>query len=191
MEKQCSKCKQVLSVENFSKHAQCKDGLRSYCKKCAAKSDKQWRQNAGNAKRKQWLDNGGREWMREYRASNSVRFKTADMLKDARMRARHKSVPFDIDIDYLRSMVGENAELASRCPVFHVLLDWSCYRGDGNNSVPNSPSLDRIDPERGYVKGNVWIISHKANRIKSDATHEELKLVTKAVGEALVNSLEF
>jgi hypothetical protein len=191
MEKQCSKCKQVLSIENFSKHAQCKDGLRSYCKKCAAKSDKQWRQNAGNAKRKQWLDNGGREWIREYRASNSVRFKTADMLKDARMRARHKSVPFDIDIDYLRSMVGENAELASRCPVFHTPLDWSCYRGDGNNSVPNSPSLDRIDPERGYVKGNVWIISHKANRIKSDATHEELKLVTKAVGEALVNSLEF
>jgi hypothetical protein len=35
------------------------------------------------------------------------------------------------------------------------------------------------------------MISYRANQIKSDASHDELKLVTKAVGEAIVNSLEF
>lgn len=43
----------------------------------------------------------------------------------------------------------------------------------------NSPSLDRIDNSSGYVKGNVHIISMRANRIKSDATLQELKSVVK------------
>jgi hypothetical protein len=70
-------------------------------------------------------------------------------------------------------------------------LEWSCHRGNGGKVLPNSPSIDRIDPARGYIKENIWVISHRANQIKSDASHEELKLVTKAVGEAIVNSLEF
>lgn len=44
-------------------------------------------------------------------------------------------------------------------------------RGGG----PNSPTLDRIRPDLGYVKGNVIVISGRANRIKSDATIEELR----------------
>lgn len=107
------------------------------------------------------------------------------MVKSARKRAIAKNLPFDIDTEYIRSITP------SHCPVFGTKLEWSIRRGDAGHSLPNSPSLDRIDPSKGYVKGNVWIISHKANTIKSNASHEELKLVTKAVGEALVNSLDF
>jgi hypothetical protein len=38
----------------------------------------------------------------------------------------------------------------------------------------NKFTLDRIDSAKGYVKGNVWIVSHRANRIKGDATSGEL-----------------
>ena len=38
---------------------------------------------------------------------------------------------------------------------------------------PDSPSLDRIVPELGYVKGNIRVISNRANHLKSDATLEE------------------
>lgn len=38
-----------------------------------------------------------------------------------------------------------------------------------------SPSLDRIDPSRGYIAGNVVVISHKANRLKNDAGLAELE----------------
>ena len=41
------------------------------------------------------------------------------------------------------------------------------------------PSLDRIDGAKGYVKGNVRVISHRANMLKNDATIEELELVLK------------
>ena len=42
---------------------------------------------------------------------------------------------------------------------------------------PERPSLDRIIPELGYVKGNVVFISMRANSIKQDATEQELYLV--------------
>lgn len=107
------------------------------------------------------------------------------MVGNARNRARDKNLPFDIDREYVRSIV------VSHCPVFGIPLEWSARRGKGQGALANSPSLDRIDPTKGYVKGNVWIISQKANSIKNNATHEELKLVTDAVGRAIVNSLDW
>ena len=130
-------------------------------------------------------DNKRRIAERNYRKANPVTTKTAAMMRDARRRAKDKKLPLDIDLDYVRSIV------TNICPIFGTPLDWSCGRSDIPSPVANSPSLDRIDPSKGYIKNNVWIISHRANQIKSDASHEELKLVTKAVGEAIVNSLEF
>ena len=121
----------------------------------------------------------------QYDLQNPVMRQTKSMVAKARARALKKNLPFDIDLAYIRSIVP------SHCPVFNLPLEWSLRRELGPVSLPNSPSLDRIDPSKGYVKGNVWIISNKANAIKNSATHEELKLVTKAVGEAIVNSLDF
>ena len=191
LEKQCSKCKQVLPIDNFSRNPSTSDGIRSSCKKCEAKRREQWLKNGGEEKNRQYWKNGGKEKKQSYIKANPVKKITNTLVSGARHRAKDKNIPFDIDLDYVRSMVGENAELASHCPVFGIPLNWSCLRGNGNGPLPNSPSLDRIDPERGYVKNNVWIISFRANTIKNNATHEELKLVTKAVGEAIVNSLEF
>lgn len=121
----------------------------------------------------------------QYDLQNPVMRQTKDMVAKARARAKNKNLPFDIDLTYVRSIV------LSHCPVFNTPLEWSRRRSTASIALPNSPSLDRIDPSKGYVKGNVWIISHRANQIKSNASHDELKLVTKAVGEAIVNSLEF
>lgn len=107
------------------------------------------------------------------------------MVSSASRRAKNKGLAFDIDRDYIRSI------FTSHCPIFGTPLEWSTDRNNGYRALPNSPSLDRIDPLKGYVKGNVWIISYRANTIKNDASHEELKLVTEAVGRAIVNSLEW
>jgi hypothetical protein len=179
LEKQCSKCKKVLPVTMFSKDARLENGLRAYCRSCQAQSAAKW------------YENGGQEKRQSYVKSNPILRITSNMIDHARRRARNKNLPLDIDLNYVRLMVGENAEFASHCPVFNVPLEWSCQRGNGTGGLPNSPSIDRIDPSRGYVKGNIWVISHRANTIKNDASHDELKLVTKAVGKALVDSLDF
>lgn len=51
-----------------------------------------------------------------------------------------------------------------------------------------SLSLDRIDNSRGYVPGNVRVISMRANTIKSDATAAELRAVADYVDREAVLS---
>lgn len=49
-------------------------------------------------------------------------------------------------------------------------------RGIGKQHAA-SPSLDRIIPTLGYVPGNVWVISHRANELKRDATLQEIQML--------------
>ena len=38
-------------------------------------------------------------------------------------------------------------------------------------------SFDRIYPKKAYIKGNIVVVSNKANRIKTDATVDEIRKV--------------
>lgn len=58
------------------------------------------------------------------------------------------------------------------CPVLGVPMQRTAYRQGSN-----SPSLDRLDNSLGYIPGNVRVISWRANRIKGDATVEEVEKV--------------
>jgi hypothetical protein len=86
-------------------------------------------------------------------------------LSRARDRAHKSNVPFDIDADYLASIFPPDGA----CPVLGFALEW----GD-KNGRDNSPSLDRIVPELGYVRGNVQWLSNLANTIKSSATPDQI-----------------
>lgn len=67
------------------------------------------------------------------------------------------------------------------CPIFGIKL----VPGVGRQS-PNSPSLDRIIPKKGYVPGNVQVISWRANSLKKDANLRELA----DLGQFAVKALE-
>lgn len=77
----------------------------------------------------------------------------------AKARAQQKGLDFDLSV--------EDINIPIECPVFKKPLSV----GDPNWA----PSIDRIDPTKGYTKDNIQIISNKANRMKSDASPEELK----------------
>jgi len=89
------------------------------------------------------------------------------MYNNALQRARLYNLPFDIDIKYLKSIKTD------RCPIFDMELSWGKI-GEGHTNKVNSPSLDKIKPEYGYIKGNVCIISNLANTIKHNVGYEEL-----------------
>jgi hypothetical protein len=63
-------------------------------------------------------------------------------------------------------------EWPTECPVLGIPID---YFSDGRTE--NSPSFDRLDPSKGYVHGNVKVISWRANRIKNDGNAEEHRLI--------------
>lgn len=96
------------------------------------------------------------------RHRRDVRFK---LVNTARRRAKQLLVPFGIRV--------EDIFVPEICPVLGIALKVH----EGKGSWANSPSLDRIFPDKGYVKGNVRVISHRANTLKSDASIEELRLV--------------
>ncbi len=63
---------------------------------------------------------------------------------------------------------------ADICPALGVKMEIAkLYANDSNYS----PSFDRIDPKKGYTKNNIVIVSNRANRIKSDATVNEIRKV--------------
>lgn len=84
------------------------------------------------------------------------------MFYDARKRAISLNLPFNIE--------PEDIVIPEICPVLDITLS---AKGSRNNR----PSLDRKIPELGYVIGNIFVISFRANRIKSDASPFELRRV--------------
>jgi hypothetical protein len=103
-------------------------------------------------------DNRDRERARDRRRNAANPEKT--MLKWARQRARLFGLPFTI--------TPEDIAIPERCPALGINLE----RGARGRAA--SPSLDRIFPELGYIPGNVVVVSFAANRIKSNASPEEL-----------------
>jgi hypothetical protein len=86
--------------------------------------------------------------------------KDATTLHSIKDRAKNKKVSFDLDT--------QDIIPPPCCPVFGFPLVRN------TRTEFNSPSVDRIDPTKGYVKGNVQVISQLANAMKQDATPEQL-----------------
>lgn len=90
-------------------------------------------------------------------------------LISAKHRAKKKGLEFCLEVSDL--------VMPEYCPVLGIKLE----KGIGRNPRRNysSPTIDRIRNDLGYVKGNVRIISARANSLKSDSTIDELEAVLK------------
>jgi hypothetical protein len=87
------------------------------------------------------------------------------MFSACRSRCKKKGIKFAMTMDDLRP-------LPAVCPVLGIPM-----RHNVGGARHNSYSIDRIVPERGYVAGNIRIISYRANTIKTNATPDELRKV--------------
>lgn len=100
---------------------------------------------------------------RESRRNRHVMY---DALVQAKYRAEDKGLPFNLELT--------DVPVPRFCAVLGLRLERNVT---GRGPAPNSPSIDRIKPELGYVKGNVRVISHRANTLRSNSTIEELELI--------------
>jgi hypothetical protein len=106
----------------------------------------------------------GRTRTKRDRSNHKPRPHEDILFQGARARAKRAGLPFTI--------TRKDIIIPSHCPILGIpLFKVTGKQGGGDNS----PSLDRIRPELGYVPGNVIVISMRANRIKSDATIQELR----------------
>lgn len=88
--------------------------------------------------------------------------------KNTRGGARKRGIEFNITEEYIKSIWNDV------CPVLGIPL-----KANASRYEDNSFSLDRIDNTKGYIEGNVVIISNRANKLKNNASLDELRKIVK------------
>jgi hypothetical protein len=119
-----------------------------------------------------------RRWREEYVAREGItprtayrksRFKNktqAALLVAARKRAKLKGFEFNLELS--------DIVIPERCPVFGTPFSYDKVVGRTN---PDTPSIDRIRNSEGYIKGNICVISHRANIMKGSMTLSDCEAV--------------
>lgn len=142
------------------------DGDYEWCNKC-----KQWKQFGDFCFRSDGKVRSCKECENNYRLQNlqkineySKKYRKNNIQKSlfyaARFRAKENKLDFDIELS--------DIIIPTECPVLGIEISTSKEKN-------NSPSLDKIIPSLGYTKGNVRVISWRANWIKNNMTPEEVE----------------
>lgn len=186
--KRCGICGEVKPLEEFAKKSGRKDGVSYCCTLCNRRRHQDWYQT-NKASIKEERDSR-REEIREYdrqmyeKNKQSIRVRQKDyyeenarkvmdqqrealkdnpakgLLKLAKQRSKKSGI--EVAITEAEIIIPEF------CPILGVRLEFGKMADRGN-----SPSLDRIDSTKGYIPGNVAVISWAANRLKSNGTAEQ------------------
>jgi hypothetical protein len=174
--KKCWSCKELKPLDQYHKNKHNKNGHATRCKACACLATAMWRENNVNRFKKaneSWRKNNpdkAKEIARKNRAKYRIEYPERFMVSGAKQRAKQRNLEF--------CLAPEDISIPDTCPLLGIKLE----RSSGKMS-PSSPSLDRIDPRRGYTKDNVWVISQRANVIKNDATPSELIQIAEVLIE--------
>lgn len=120
-------------------------------------------------------------YRKNYRRNAKKYDPVAYMLREIRKNARERGLEY--------SLTRADISIPEMCPVFGTKLAY--VEGRRTHSTP---SLDRIDSSKGYIPGNVIVVSWRANDVKRTSTPEELiavgvfyqNLVEKRDKDALV-----
>lgn len=102
------------------------------------------------------------EQQKSLQKKNRVNDPQSYIFKQVKSRSKRLGLDFNLE--------KEDIVIPEVCPILLIPLVV------GNSKIcDNSPSLDRIDNTKGYVKGNVQVISFKANRCKSNLSLDEIR----------------
>lgn len=159
--KECKTCKVYLPLSLYAVNRAEKDGLQRACKSC---------DNARQKKRRIEKRSEMQQYGKDYRKKNftNIEFRLQGLLNASRARARLKNREHTLTKQDLLELYPHDG----KCPIFGFDLEWN-----GSGFRETSPSIDRIDSNKGYTKDNVQIISWKANRIKGYASVEDLEIL--------------
>jgi len=167
---QCKECEKKLqrvrSKRHYKKHPEKHQESRDKRKESGETKayNDQYCEEHREARLAAYDPDKAKENRRKYSLDNPEKM----LLGGARARALKKGLPFNI--------VEADIRVPKICPVLKITLE----KGEGTLQ-DSSPTLDRKIPELGYVRGNVEVISNKANRIKSNGNSLEIAAVLEYV----------
>lgn len=149
--KRCCKCKRELTLESFNKSKNQKFGRAPDCKQC----------RSAYRKRHPWKKQGDARLLWVERAIYRAKDRSSTIV--------------EISPDDILALL-DKAE--NKCVYCDKLLS---FQASIKERYSKSPSIDRIDPSKGYTTSNVAVCCFRCNQIKSDATPDELRRIADRV----------
>ena len=159
--KVCSKCNKDKPLEEYNKNKTGRFGRLSFCKACKSEYDK--RPDQRQRRLEYARERGYTEADHNYYYKRRIEQPEWYLYSSAKRRAKKRGVEFDIVVD--------DIFIPTHCPILGIELSFE--GGVPGKASDFSPSLDRIDSTKGYIEGNIAVISYRANVIKNNGTIEE------------------
>lgn len=145
VEKECRACATNKPIDQFYvKGTRSQTNIDGYENKCISCHKAVWRRKAEDPEAR-------KRWL----------------LERIRSKCTAQGIPFDLEL--------ADIVVPTVCPIFGIPLKFGVSRAQSyNGPAEDSPSVDRIDPLKGYTKGNILVICWRANRMKMNASVDEL-----------------
>jgi hypothetical protein len=193
MEKRCYKCGTVKDVSEFYKDSHSKTGLQGVCKECTRAHTKQYQldhpyyyvekgkvryRTIGKFENEQRYEKNREKFLqarRKYGASLVGRLRT--LLTSARTRAEKHKLVFDLDFDWLMELYNKQD---GKCSLTGIQLQFGFNQDSSRHFMPESPSLDRIDPVVGYTKENTRLVCTAINLAMNHFGERSFEALCKA-----------
>ena len=94
--------------------------------------------------------------------SHSIEYR---LFQTSQARAKKRNLDFNIELN--------DIFIPDYCPVLNIKIDKRLFKKSSRRALDNSASLDRIDSLKGYIKGNIAVMSYLANSIKNEGNAAE------------------
>lgn len=155
----CSACRTAKAKGEFSACKRRNDGLQSRCKSCAKISNKEYYRTVDLSERYNRYKESYIASRRKYQGTLTGRIN--GLLSSARLRANKSRLEYSLTAEWL---LGKFESQDMRCELTMIPFIIEPARDDGRRSYqPFSPSLDRIDPKKGYTADNTRLVCTAIN----------------------------
>lgn len=159
----CPVCQKDLPYYKFLPAKKTPTGRMWCCKECLDSKP-----NISSNNFRKTYDKEFRDRIYKQKRESRIRNYRHYIWNQCRNRARRKGIEFNL--------TESDIVVPKICPILEIPLEYGV-----KSNYDSSPSIDRIDNTKGYIKGNVWIISEKANKMKNSATLKELQTFCKNI----------
>jgi len=154
----CGHCKSVQPENNFYTHGKGMKG--GWCRACRCESERKRRADL----------NAVHKFHTRY--ETDMEFRARELLRACAKRCRRYSIPFNLDVEWMAQ------RLHGRCELTGLEFDMSVRT---RKPEVYTPSIDRIVPSLGYVKGNCRLVLYAVNLWMKDFTVEALLPIAEAL----------
>jgi len=162
-------------IANLLNNKISKQRVKQICKSANIDAFSIKQQKLQKAHEQKMVKKWGVNWNNKEHRRSYVYTIMREKFRNKKANAQRINRTWDIDFGDL--------DFPTHCPILGIELDYFAEQ-----TQENSPSFDCLDPSKGYVVGNVFIISWRANRIKNDGTAQEHRAIASFIEKACATS---